>query len=85
MLLETQTKRCKTLEQWKAERDGILQGAKILKAVQIKTEYNQLERLSDQYTECGGSLTVRLVVIQIFCVPREALLRRGATKNKSVR
>jgi hypothetical protein len=22
---------------------------------------------------------VRLIVIQIFCVPREALLRRGAT------
>jgi hypothetical protein len=35
-----------------------------------------LERLSDQCTEC---LTLRFVIIQIFCVPRETLLRRGAT------
>jgi hypothetical protein len=29
--------------------------------------------------------TVRLVIPQIFCVPREAFLRRGAKKNKSAR
>src|SRR5215475_2571197 len=38
-----------------------------------------LERLSDQCTERGGSPTVRIVITQIFCVPNESLLRRGAT------
>jgi hypothetical protein len=38
-----------------------------------------LELLSDQCTERGGSLTVRLVITQIFCVPRKAILSRGAT------
>ena len=39
----------------------------------------QLERLSDQCTERGGSPTVRIVITQIFSVPNESLLRRGAT------
>src|SRR5262245_35982921 len=41
---------------------------------------HRLERLSDQCTERGGSPNVRFVITQIFCAPKEALLRRSATK-----
>ena len=37
------------------------------------------ERVAIAFTELGGSPIVRLVITQIFCVPREALPRRGAT------
>jgi hypothetical protein len=30
----------------------------------------------------GGALSI--LITQIFCIPSEALLRRGATKNNSV-
>jgi hypothetical protein len=38
-----------------------------------------LERVVIACTERGGSPTVRFVITQILRVPRETLLRRGAT------
>ena len=45
----------------------------------LPTIRDVLERLLDQCTEHGGSPTVRIAITQIICVPKEALLRRGAT------
>jgi alpha-L-arabinofuranosidase len=50
-----------------------------LSSLPVKISNEGLERVAIACTELGGSPTVRLVITQIFCVPREALLRRGAT------